>query len=109
MKTLMAMLAAALPALVATTSAHARDPIPTASERCEVLASELAITLQDQILLVGFCEALGIEEDPGPARSPLDGDDAYFVKCEVASDPEWIGFRLITRKQCDALEGHIRP
>ena len=65
-------------------------------------------------LLVEFCEALGIEEDRyGPqdnrqedhAASADNRQPDYFVKCRVEGDPEWIGFRLVTRRQCEAARG----
>jgi hypothetical protein len=33
-----------------------------------------------------------------------------LVRCRVASDPEWVEYRLITRRQCRAVNGvHLPP
>ena len=85
------------------------DPIPLPSERCEVLADELAVSDSDYRMLVTFCEALGIEEGRNNLASAGDNEmPDYFVKCEVAGDPEWIGFRLVTRSQCEEAQGTVR-
>ncbi|MEZ5826759.1 MAG: hypothetical protein R3C97_19170 [Geminicoccaceae bacterium] len=84
--------------------------LPPASLRCEVLAEDVATSTEEFRLLVDFCEALGIEEDGSVSSSAERQDDApdYFVRCEVEGDPEWIGFRLVTRRQCEAARGTVR-
>ncbi|MCB2012001.1 MAG: hypothetical protein KDF64_15645 [Geminicoccaceae bacterium] len=105
---IVATLVVAIPAIAPA------DTLPPASLRCETLAGDVAVTPGEFRLLVEFCEALGIEEDQyGPANngqedhaaSADDRQPDYFVKCRVEGDPEWIGFRLVTRRQCEAARG----
>ncbi|MEZ5846773.1 MAG: hypothetical protein R3C70_08490 [Geminicoccaceae bacterium] len=100
--------------VVAIPAVAPADTLPPASLRCETLAGDVAVTPGEFRLLVEFCEALGIEEDRyGPqdnrqedhAASVDDRQPDYFVKCRVEGDPEWIGFRLVTRTQCEAARG----
>ena len=112
-----ALIVAAL--IVAIPATATADTLPPASLRCETLAGDVAVTPGEFRLLVEFCEALGIEEDRyGPqdnwpqdnrqgdhAASADDRQPDYFVKCRVEGDPEWIGFRLVTRRQCEAARG----
>jgi hypothetical protein len=42
------------------------------------------------------------------AQSPGDGT-GYLVRCKVAADPDWIEFRLVTRRQCDDASGKALP
>lgn len=92
---------------------------PDSIERCRVIAQEMT-DYNDNTRLVfeQFCEmlhaspppaatALAPQTDNPPQMPTVDELDpsAYFVKCVVKNDPDWIGFRLVTRQQCDAMLG----
>ena len=109
MKRLLPLATIALAAGPTTTpDAMADEPFPPASARCEILADEIADTDEDFRILVEFCEALGIEENDQIALDGLREPPDYFVKCEVTGDPDWIGFRLVTRSQCDQAHGVVK-
>lgn len=81
--------------------------IPDTIERCRVIAQELT-DYDDNTRLVfeQFCELMHNEAVPAPSVATENaGPPDYFVKCVVAGDPDWIGFRLVTRQQCDAMRG----
>lgn len=56
--------------------------------------------------LVLACErsVLGSAPEPAPAA-----DDRFLVRCRVATDPEWVEYRLVTRRQCRAVNGVHLP
>ena len=82
---------------------------PGIIERCLVIAHEVTDYNDDtRLLLERFCELLEVPSPPAAtaAAPPADvGAPDYFVKCVVADDPDWIGFRLVTRQQCIAMRG----
>ena len=91
---------------------------PDSIERCRVIAQEMTDYKDDTVLLFErFCEALHVHAAPPavaqtqpPAISdsdPIEIETAagYFVKCVVENDPQWIGFRLVTRDQCEEMQG----
>lgn len=85
-------------------------------ERCQVIAQEM-MDYDDNTRLVfeRFCETLFLaapsnsppaEAPSGPPKAALPGGESeYFVKCVVDGDPDYIGFRLVTRSQCDEMRG----
>ena len=82
---------------------------PGIIERCRVIAQEVTdYNDETRLLLERFCELLEVPGPPAAAAAapPADvGAPDYFVKCVVADDPDWIGFRLVTRQQCIAMRG----
>jgi len=58
--------------------------------------------------LVRACElsVLGAAPEREPAEAV---DDSFLVRCRVASDPEWVEYRLISRRQCRAVNGVHLP
>lgn len=90
--------------------------VPTSIERCRIAVQEME-DFEDNMRLMfeTFCEYLH-EPAPdsataaAPAANAAAAQDppAYFVKCVVDGDPDWIEFRLVTRKQCDEMQGHAQ-
>jgi len=78
---------------------QALDP-PIAS--CVIANLDAAYTAAAARLLVQACTRLVAAGAASPG-----GDDQLFVKCKVAGDPEWIEFRLVTRRQCANAAGRI--
>lgn len=55
--------------------------------------------------LVRACELSVLGREP----QPTSGEDGFLVRCRVASDPEWVEYRLVTRRQCRELNGMRLP
>ena len=79
------------------------DALEPAVASCVLANLDAARTSVAATLLVQTCTALVAAGGTAPAN-----DDQLFVRCKVADDPDWIEFRLITRRQCAAAAGAVQ-
>lgn len=79
------------------------DALEPAVASCVLANIDAALTPTAASLLVQSCTALVAAGGASPQN-----DDQLFVKCKVAGDPEWIEFRLVTRRQCAAAAGAVQ-
>jgi hypothetical protein len=68
---------------------------------CVIANLDRAYTDAALAALAASCKALA-----GPVPAGADKDQ-LLVRCKVAGDPEWVEFRLVTRRQCAAAEGRV--
>lgn len=79
------------------------DLLEPAVASCVLANIDAALTRTAAALLVQSCTALVNAGAMQPGNA-----DQMFVKCKVAGDPEWIEFRLITRRQCIQAAGAVQ-
>ena len=79
------------------------EALEPAVASCVLAHLDAARTAIAARLLVKACQKLA-----AAARDPVPDEDQIFVKCKVAGDPEWIEFRLVTRRQCAAAAGRVQ-
>lgn len=73
------------------------------AHQSDALPNPTALTPTSASLLVQSCREL-VAANGG--STPV-GDDQLFVHCKVAGDPEWVEFRLVTRRQCAQAAGVV--
>lgn len=99
----MALVAAGLVGLIAGSGVAADAPMDPAVARC-VLENLNRAGWSDGSLLEKACRSL-LNSDGGIGQPIGAGAGSYLVQCRVPTDPAWVEFRLITRDQCDRLNG----
>jgi hypothetical protein len=79
-------------------------PMEPAVARC-VLENLNRAGWTDGSLVEKACRALLSQGDGGIGQPVGRGPGSYLVQCRVPTDPAWVEFRLISRDQCDRLNG----
>jgi hypothetical protein len=112
------MALAAAAALLAPRSTPARDTallppaflgeLEPAVAACVLDRLGAAITESAALLLVQACARLVYAAAAPDPDAGGQGDDQLFVRCKVGGDPEWVEFRLVTRRQCAAAAGQVQ-
>jgi hypothetical protein len=89
----------------ASAQAPAEPGMDPAVARCVLDNLERARGWTDGEVVVRACKALLSGADGGTGQPVGAGPGSYLVQCRVPTDPAWVEFRLISRDQCDRLNG----